>query len=64
MFDFVQKELAPKAAEIDKANDFPGMRVYILWHFKKLCSNFHFVIDIGLLEKVWLFGAPWNHSQI
>ena len=27
VFDFVQKELAPKAAEIDKANDFPGMRV-------------------------------------
>ncbi|KAK7862717.1 hypothetical protein R5R35_005992 [Gryllus longicercus] len=26
VFNFVQKELAPKAAEIDKNNDFPGLR--------------------------------------
>ena len=26
VFDFAQKELAPKAAEIDKTNSFPDMR--------------------------------------
>ena len=27
MFQFAQKELAPKADEIDKTNSFPGMKV-------------------------------------
>jgi hypothetical protein len=27
VFDFAQKELAPKAYEIDKKNEFPALRV-------------------------------------
>ncbi|KAF4531947.1 hypothetical protein B566_EDAN006639, partial [Ephemera danica] len=34
IFNFVQKELAPKAAEIDKTNNFPGLRDF----WKKLGS--------------------------
>lgn len=31
VFNFVQKELAPKAAEIDKTNNFPELRVSIFF---------------------------------
>lgn len=41
MFDFAQKELAPKAAEIDKHNNFTELRDF----WKKLGQ-------LGLLGKV------------
>jgi hypothetical protein len=33
VFNFAQKELAPKAAEIDKANEFADLKVSISDHY-------------------------------
>lgn len=37
IFNFAQKELAPKAAEIDKTNNFNGLRVKALSNIRTLC---------------------------
>lgn len=36
VFNFSQKELAPKAAEIDKNNNFNNIRVSDLFYFVKI----------------------------
>lgn len=54
MFGFAQKELAPKAYEIDKKNEFPALRVsrqthvsvdtLLLFHKKVVFFGLYFIV--------------------
>lgn len=59
MTEFAQKEVAPRATEIDKTNNFPSVR----YSFEIRPPDFliHFPTT-GPMGEVWFNGPPWNNG--
>lgn len=63
MFNFAQKELAPKASEIDKKNQFDDLKVKI-WNLNRNLSTIDDKIYHDLIESVENCGFLSHCGQI
>jgi hypothetical protein len=57
--EFAEREIAPRAAEIDKSNNFPS--VYFQTSLKLYSSSY---LTLGLVGEIGRHGSPWRDSLV